>query len=587
MTNYQGRYFEQVFNALTAVMANESTSKEAREIRYFSEMPEAGKAPTPLTPDQVQSRLISGRSVVAHSETIGYVPFGFISQDELAYGNDLIDKAVPIPDAPQKPGFFWSGFLDIFGYKTEAQQSYEQALGKRNEVLAHSAEREALRKRRSELTDIEQKFRSVENNEKSAEVERILSENDKRELARLRAHRLGHDKDNLDIYSENRKNLKNANNPEELSFLDEELKDAERVAREKAIIQNEVRLDAIHDNHSLVSKLVEVDSDLHMLATGRPLNPDSPISSRKAFAALTSNEINISGLNKTERQTLVENMDIWLGENRKKLKSELATLNMDVHKAAETSRALDALTGRELVKRLEAMQISKIARYESRLPLKDWPDHRPDNAVQMTYRPYPEETPKSQKGQELIELRRKEAYEVLSDEKAKPDAVSKAMATVMVIALFGKKSPEAAEAMVLAEHELKVMPKDAPRRERISQLVHEGAERSLHARTQFSPEHPEEFDKAVDSICKQPGFLNFLADKAAFQRSRAMLSTHYMLSKFQKNGESAQLDLAREEQLALSAVSGKDPQRQTTHPYHKKTIQPKEKTVTSSVKLPG
>ena len=552
MPNYKGKYFEQVFKGLTSIMADENAPKGDREIQYFSEMPGQGEAPVPLTPVQVQSRLINGKSVIAHSKVIGYVPFGFDAQGELAYGNDLIDDAVTIPDAPQKPGFFWSGFLDLFGYKTEAQQNYEQDLSEREKALEHSAEREALKQHRSELTEIEQKFKSVEKsapspaettielsnnlnvgamakqNEKSAEVERILSENDNGQLAKLKAYHLGHDDDNLDVSKINRENSKKS---EKATHPDKAPVSADKAAKLNA---------------GFFKTLIEKNSTLHEIATGSPLDANPPVGDREAFAALTSEEGNISGLREEARQELVENMDNWLKENYDDLKSKLPS---DQHEK------LKALTGKELVDRLDAMQTAKIARYEASLPLKDWPDHRADKTQQTPYLPYPKETPESQKGQALIDQRRKDAYEVLLNENADPDAVSKAMATVMVCAMLGEKSPEVAEITELTGHELKEMPKDAPRRNRIEQLIHDGAVRNLHIREQFSVEHPEEFDKAVENIRQQPGFRDFLADEKQSTRSRTMLSTRYMQTKLLRNGNSAQFDLAKEEKLTLMTVS--------------------------------
>lgn len=543
MPRFQDKSYKQVLSTLSLI---ERRDDAALEVRYYSE-PQNGEEKGRLSPEEVEKALKNGQTVIAYNEDMGNVPFGRLDSGEMAYGKAYLDNhKVEVPPAPKRPGF-WSSFANFFGYKTKAQKDYDRAVKERREAVSRAELLEKCRTGIEAVKDVEEEFRNYQEmvqgvmdnvaaQEKRAEQARIKAAEEKAKAAEA-------DLDNNlridDVIRQNEAEMEAASDaiPEEyLQRYEEGRKAIDALYAEEEEGQaapaqkesNPIDPTRIARNAQLHKEffdfLVKDDSLLEQAATGMSYDDILPTPEVEAFTWLTSPKHNIRSYSPEQREALVRRMDGWVAHNRPKLQKTVDAMEKvarnkggeALERAQKYQEFLKNLTGAELVDRLDAMQTTKIAGFESKLPMKKWPAVRADK-TEYVPAPYPEETEKSRAGQALVDERCAQAYDVLGQKRVKKDALANAVATILVGAALRAKTPEMARALELNACGLGEMPQDAPRRNKLSQRIADQARRNIAAREQFSAAKPQEFDKAVETFCKKPGFRELIGNEEALR----------------------------------------------------------------------
>lgn len=242
-----------------------------------------------------------------------------------------------------------------------------------------------------------------------------------------------------------------------------------------------------------------------------------PGSDEEKLNRLVSKEGGVAKMSAEDRENLEKEMDEELEAVKPSVRGKL--------KSKPEREILDQITGKDLVKRMEAAQYANIERLKGVVPREKWPEEVQRKDAERW----------ADTGSTLIESARTDAYKTLMDDKASKEQVSHAMATIMACSPLREKSEYETERLEALKRGMGSMPKDPEMREEVRKDAQIEMAKNAENRYKIGRDHTV-LDNAIEKVENDPNFRAAMDDPAFVTKHKALLCAKHMENEIFKRG---------------------------------------------------
>ena len=498
--------------------------------------------------------LSRGKIMVARCEESGVmIPFSvqFDGEKQTVFSaSELRQTEMEKPVEPKKPGWgTWAGFWhNLLGVKTQGWKQYEGQKAVYDEELMKFDQLEKLKSiKPDKITDIAEQY-----------------EQHKDEKIELDG--------NLKIGKE------------------EKIKERQRAAEKQPEAKPE-KVSELPDRDAMVSKfntriyeqLVHKSDNalIKKFVTGG--YSKSAGNAEQALNNLCAEDLNLERMTPEKQEELKKQLNDYIADKMPGLEKELLKSlepkkNKDGTMPVETEEkirqreqmkaalqdAVKGVTGDAVLERMKSAQFASIERLKASVPKEKWPETEKEKAAtkqsewdkRMADSAAKEEARKAaeltDQGTKIVDDARKGAYQTLMDDKASPEQVSHAMATIMACSPLKKKSEYETERLEMLKLGMGKMPEDPERREEVRQNTE--AEMAKNAENRYKiGKNSQLLDEAISKVENDPKFQAGMDDPKFVMKHKALLCAKHMENEIFKRAD----HYDETKQMAMSVQEGK------------------------------